>query len=69
MRPAPALIAGVLLLAAIGLAVAFGLWSRSALMLASLLLLALAIGDVLALRHLRTPLATRELAHILPLGM
>ena len=31
MRPAPALIAGVLLLAAIGLAVAFGLWSRSAL--------------------------------------
>lgn len=69
MRPAPALIAGVLLLAALGLAVAFGLWPRTALLFASVLLATLALLDAFALRRLRTPTAVREVAAILPLGV
>ena len=69
MRPAPALIAGALLLAAIGLAVAFAVVPSSALLFASVLLVALATLDALAVLRLRTPLASRESPHILPLGV
>ncbi|MBL0030385.1 MAG: DUF58 domain-containing protein [Rhodanobacteraceae bacterium] len=69
MRPAPALIAGALLLAAIGLAVAFAVVPSSALLFASVLLVALATLDALAVLRLRTPLASRESPQILPLGV
>lgn len=69
MRPAPALIAGVLLLSALGLAVAAEVVPSTALLFTSALLLALAVLDALALLQLRTPRVTRELPQILPLGV
>jgi uncharacterized protein (DUF58 family) len=69
MRPASALIAGVLLLAALGLAAAFDRVPLTALLFASVLLATLALLDAFALRRLRTPEVRRELAAILPLGV
>jgi uncharacterized protein (DUF58 family) len=69
MRPAPALIAGVLLLATIGLAAAFRLVPLATLLFASVLLATLALLDALALRRLPSPTVTREVAAILPLGV
>lgn len=69
MRPAPALIAGVLLLAVLGLAVAFGWVPRAALVFGATVLAALALVDGARLLHLPTPRVQRECAPVLPLGV
>jgi len=68
MRPAPALIAGFVLLALLGGAVAFAYAPLSALGFAAAILVAIALLDAEQLRQLQTPRVVREAAQILPLG-
>ena len=69
MRPAPALIAGVLLLAVLGTVLAFGFAPQRALAIGAALLAALALFDALRLLRLPTPRVQRECAPVLPLGV